>query len=136
MTARYEFDTSEVDQLAASFAAAVEEMRPELERVTERGAYNIRRDARRSVRERSTGTYLPHYPRSITYEMVADSDAVEAEIGPEVDKPQGGMGPGVEFGSATRTRVTPPIPHLFPALEAEEPRYARQLVRLLEGVLR
>ena len=64
--------------------------------------------------------------------MEAGPDWVEAEVGPEVDKLQGGMGRGVEFGSAK----TAPIAHLFPALDAEIPRYEQQLARAIDRALR
>lgn len=129
---RYTVDAAGVDELARDLEQAADKAMPEVERVTERGAYNIRRDARRNVRAASRGLYLRHYPRSIGYDVEAGPDWVEAEVGPEVDKLQGGMGRGVEFGSSK----TAPIAHLFPALDAEIPRYERQLARAIDRALR
>lgn len=129
---RYTVDVVGDDELARDLKQAADKAMPEIERVTERGAYNIRRDARRNVRASSRGLYLKHYPRSIGYDVESGSDWVEAEIGPETDKPQGGMGRGVEFGSSN----TAPTPHLFPAFDAELPRYEKQLARAIHRALR
>lgn len=129
----YRIDTEELDQLAADLASNADRLGPEVDRVVERGALNIRRDAQRRIRSQSTGTYLPHYPRSISYDMDnARGSYAEAEIGPESGMSQGGMGPGVEFGSAH----TAPLPHLFPAFEDEQPQLLKHLQRVVGEVLR
>src|SRR5690606_26993943 len=110
---RYTVDAAGVDELARDLEQAADRSMPEVERVTERGAYNIRRDARRNVRAASRGLYLRHYPRSIGYDVEAAPDWVEAEVGPEVDRLQGGLGSGVEFGSSRRA----PVAHQFPGFE-------------------
>lgn len=125
-------DASELAQLERDLETSVERLKPEVDRVTERGALNIRRDARRMIRDQISGTYLPHYPRSITYDMVESADYAEAEVGPESAKPQGGMGPGVEYGSVH----TDPLPHMQPAYVKELPRYLRHLRRIVGEVLR
>lgn len=84
-----------------------------IEDALDRGGKWVTYEARDRVRMRSTGTYLPHYPRSITSETERDSRSVSMIVGPEMGKPQGGMGPGVEFGSVN----APPIPHLFDAFD-------------------
>jgi len=124
-------DTSDVDALTSDLSAAPDRLGERVERIVERGAFNVRRDARRLIRGQITGTYLPHYPRSITYDIERAGDAVEAEIGPESDMLQGGMGPGVEFGSAN----APPFPHLIPAYEAELPRFHQFLAQASGEVL-
>lgn len=126
-----QIDTSELEQLADDLVDSVDRAMDAAVRVTERGALNIRRDAQDKVRAQISETYLPHYARAITYEVHESGLQVWAEIGPESDKPQGGMGPGVEFGSAN----APPFPHLFPSLEEEEPRYLRQLARHVGDVI-
>jgi hypothetical protein len=58
---------------------------------------------------------------------------VVGEIGPDSNKLQGGLGRLLENGSVNN----PPYPHLSPALDLEEPKFARYLeelgVKLLEG---
>lgn len=60
--------------------------------------------------------FLPHYAASIDFDMDGRTAAV---IGPNIEKKQGKFGRGVEFGSAR----TPPMPHMLPAADAEEPRF-------------
>ena len=60
-----------------------------------------------------TGTYLPHYPKAITSEVDRYSTHLDLIVGPESEKPQGGMGPGVEYGSVN----TGPKPHLHNAFD-------------------
>ena len=122
-------DVSELLQYANQVAHSVDNSVKDLSKVVERGAFNIKTGAIRNVRASSTGTYLPHYPKSISYDML---DPLEAEIGPDSSKLQGGMGRGVEFGSSD----TPPIPHMFPALEQEQPRFEKQIAPILAQALK
>lgn len=128
-------DTRDVEAFAARLRGAPDRLAAEAKRVTSRGALNIKVEAQRRVRDATSGpgrTHLPHYPRAITYNVRTGRDWVRADIGPETARLQGGMGRGVEFGS----RRTPPIPHLFPALDGEEPAYVRYLLDAAEGALR
>jgi hypothetical protein len=90
---------------------------PELRAVVVKGAVNVKADARaRFAAQERTGKYLKHYARSITFDVTDTADGGSAEIGPDKDLIQGAFGPGVEFGSSNHA----PMPHLFPALDAEE----------------
>jgi hypothetical protein len=57
--------------------------------------------------------HLVHYPRSITHEVETSPGIISMIVGPESAKPQGGMGLGVEYGSAN----TGPKPHLHQAFD-------------------
>lgn len=114
-------DTSDLTALAAEYGSTPERVFGDLEPVVAKGALNIKTDARERVSASITGTYLPHYPRSIDYDIDSGSSWVEAEIGPNPDMPQGGMGRGVEYGSAH----TGPTPHLDLAYEDEQPRFEK-----------
>jgi hypothetical protein len=59
------------------------------------------------------GVFLPHYFRALTSETDRYSTHVDLVVGPESGKPQGGMGPGVEYGSIN----TGPKPHLHKAFD-------------------
>jgi hypothetical protein len=59
------------------------------------------------------GVFLPHYFRALTSETDRYSTHVDLVVGPESGKPQGGMGPGVEYGSIN----TGPKPHLHRAFD-------------------
>jgi hypothetical protein len=114
-------DVSELLQYASHITSAVERATPELSKVVERGAVNVKRGAVNGLRDlhRTSFRHLKHYPRSISYDMLGP---LEAEIGPDSAMPQGGMGLGVELGSMH----THPMPHLFPAGDQEKPRLEKQ----------
>jgi hypothetical protein len=129
---RYTVDAGDLDRLAADLEAAPAKLKPEVDRVIERGALNIRRGAQKRIRDQITGVYLPHYPRAITYDIEEGATFAEAEVGPESAKPQGGMGPAIEYGTSRAA----PMPHLLPAYDAEIPRLVHFLSEAAEGVLR
>lgn len=114
-------DTSELQELAAEYDATPERAFAELEPIVDKGALNVKTRARELVSASIRGLYLPHYPRAIDYDIESGSAEIEAEIGPNPDMSQGGMGLGVEFGSSN----TGPTPHLIPAYEEEIPRFAQ-----------
>jgi hypothetical protein len=102
-------------------------------KVVGQGCNNIKKDAQRIIRGASRRGYLPHYPRSISYDVKASGTVVSGEVGPKSEKLQGGLGRLLEYGS----RNNAPIPHLSPALDTEEPKFARFMeelgAKLLEG---
>lgn len=118
-----------IDDLQRASDEAVEATK----KVIGKGSLNVKKDAQRIIRAASPRGYLPHYPRSISYEVTAAGSVVTGEIGPRRDRRQGGLGSYVELG----TVHNPPIPHLSPALDAELEPTARYLedvgARLLEG---
>jgi hypothetical protein len=122
-------DASELLAFARHVETAVDRAEPQYEQITERAALNVKRGAQDRVQALTRGRYLKHYPRSITYDMLSP---LEAEIGPDPAKLQGGMGPGVEFGS----KNTAPKPHLHLAFEDEMPRYEEHVLRATMSVLR
>jgi hypothetical protein len=115
-------DASEVLLYASQLDHVVDRLEPEFEQITERAALNVKNEARRLLRQYFRRRYLKHYYRSITYDM---DGPLAAEIGPDASMPQGGMGTGVEFGS----RNTAPAPHMFPALDKEDPKYRDRILR-------
>ena len=117
---RAQVDASEVFQYAAHLGSSMDRIEPAAAKVVERGAVNVRRTSQQAIRGQTRGRYLKHYPRSITYDMI---EPTVAEIGPDSAKPQGGMGRGVEFGSAH----TPPMPHLIRSAEDEMPNLEKWL---------
>lgn len=124
----FKISAEELHQLERDLATNHETLGPQVRQVIERGALGVRRDARRMVRQQVRGVYLPHYPKSITFDIEEQpGQYAEAEIGPDTSMRQGGMGPGVELGSVH----TAPTPHLFPAFDENLPRvwkHMRQVV--------
>jgi hypothetical protein len=104
---------------------------PDTKSVVGQGSLNIKRDAQRIIRAASRYGYLPHYPRSITYDVKTASAVVTGEIGPVEARLQGGLGRLLENGSVNNA----PIPHLSPALDLEEPRFIRAMEELAEKIL-
>ena len=101
----------------------------EVRKVVQKGALNIKTDARKRI----TGLrHAPFYPLAIGYDSKETPTGASAEIGPDKEKKQGDLGNILELG----TPKNAPRPHLVPALAAEGPRFERALealgVRLLE----
>lgn len=89
-------------------------------KIVGKGSLNVKKEAQRIIKANSPRGYLPHYPRAISYEVTARAADVSSEIGPDADKPQGGLARIIEYGTIHNA----PIPHLSPALDAEVPRFA------------
>lgn len=121
-------------ELSDDLRKAVERAIPGAKKIVGQGCLHVKRDAQRIIRAASHWGYLPHYPRSITYEVTASGTVVSGEVGPDPAKLQGGLGGLLENGS----RNNPAIPHLGPALDAEDPRFTHYMedlgAKLLEGV--
>lgn len=122
-------DTSDLLRYASHLDHVVDRIEEAAGPVIERGGMNVKRSAQEAIRGQVRGQYLRHYPRSITYEMV---EPLAVEIGPDSAKPQGGMGRGVEFGSAN----TPPMPHLLRSGEDEGPNLEKHLADVVLRVMR
>jgi hypothetical protein len=122
-------DVSELLQYASHVATTVDRAEEALSKVVERGAVNVKREAVSIFESYSSRNYLKHYPRAMSYDMISP---LEAEIGPDSAKPQGGMGTGIEFGSVH----TQPMPHMFPALDVEMPRFERQIAPIVARFLK
>lgn len=109
-------DVSAVLGLADDLGKAADRIEGDVTAVVSRGALNIKRDAVRLI---SGHPHSRHYPYTIGYDLTVDHDGVVAEIGPDKERRQGALGNILEYG----TSKNPPLPHLGPALLAEEPRF-------------
>jgi hypothetical protein len=115
-----EFDTHEVTALVDAISKASAPALKDITAVVAKGALNIKKDAAR----RSSGLrHAPAYPRSITYDMHFSLRGPSAEIGPDKNRPQGALGNLIEYGSINNA----PHPHMRPAADAEEPRFAKAI---------
>jgi hypothetical protein len=111
---------SNASELVTVLNIEAEQLPATIRPVVGKGSLNIKRDAQERI---GRGPYLPMYARSISYDTWFAGSSVTSEIGPDKDKPQGPLGNLLEYG----TGDTPPIPHLGPALDAEEPRFLRAI---------
>jgi hypothetical protein len=109
-------DTTELDDWAATIAAASADAVTAGRAVVSRGSLNIKNDARRLA---LAGPHTPHYPASINYDVTVDGDDIAGEVGPVEGRRQRGLGNLLEYGGPHN----PPHPHHEPALDAEEPRF-------------
>jgi hypothetical protein len=100
-------------------------------KIVGKGCLQIKKQAQQTIRDHSHRGYLPHYPRSISYDVTAHAADIIGEAGPDAAKLQGGLARLLEFGSIHNA----PIPHLIPALDDEEPKFARYVAELGEKLL-
>jgi len=118
----------EFEAFAADLAAAPERLAELLPPVVSKGALNVKNDWRANA---SGNAHAPHYPASITYDMDVRAEAVEAEIGPDKDLPQGPLGNILEFG----TSKNPPHNDGGRALAVEEPKFIAACEAVAEQAL-
>ncbi len=116
-------DFSELNALAGEFTEKAATLPPKAEAVVFKGALNVKRDARQFA---SGLRHAPHYPYSISFDMLDEPGSIGAEIGPDKDHPQGALGNILEYGTAKN----PPFAHLGPALDREGPKFLAALEQL------
>jgi hypothetical protein len=108
--------SDQLDKLTRDLQKAISVAPAAARAVVQKGALNIKTDARNRV---SGHKHIPAYPYSITYDTKETLFGATAEIGPDKDKRQGALGNIIEFGGIHSA----PIPHMIPAGEAEQPRF-------------
>jgi hypothetical protein len=122
-----------LEELSEDLQSAVKRAIPDAKKIVGKGSLKIKREAQRIIKAASHRGYLPHYPRSISYDVTAAGTIVSSEIGPRTEKLQGGLGRILEEGTVNSA----PIPHLNPALDGEENVFFGFMedlgVKLLEG---
>lgn len=112
-----------LSDLIGDLRKAEETVVEQAKKVVGRGCNNVKKDAKKRV----TGyAHLPHYPRSIDYDVTAAGLTVTGAVGPNHAKLQGGLGRVIELGTVNNA----PIPHLSPALDLELPAFERYLGEL------
>jgi hypothetical protein len=128
MTDQVDFDLHEITQFADHLDGASKEVVKQLRAVLSRGALNIKTDSRRRVRGLA---HARAYPNSINYEIRNGPLGPYAEVGPDKDRKQGALGNILEFGTVNN----PAHPHMRPAADAEEPRFAKAIEELATQAL-
>jgi hypothetical protein len=121
-------DDRELRALAADLSAMPNKSLKAMRAVFEAGADNLASRWRANAKETS-GTHGKHYPASITWQERFSTD-LEFEVGPEVGKPQGRMGPGFEYGSVNQP------PHLDGNRAADEllPKIEGDIAAVMAGI--
>jgi hypothetical protein len=126
----YSIDATELNTLAAVLTDQ-KRIAPRAARtIVEVGARNVKDDARRLA---AGIAHAPLYPLSISYDILNArlAGAVEAEIGPDKDGPQGALGNILEYGTVNNA----PLAHLGPALDREGPGFEKAIADMVEGLL-
>ncbi len=106
----------------------------EVEAVVKKGAVNIKRDWRKNAKE-SAGRAAPVYPYSITFDgpVRLPGHRIEAEIGPDKDKPQGALGNLIEYGAPRQN--TAPHNDGKRAADKEQDKFAEAVLKTAAGFL-
>lgn len=118
-------------ELGRDLNQASEKIVEDGKKIVGQGCLNIKKQAQQIIRDRSVRGYLPHYPRSIGYEVVARAETITGTVGADPAKLQGGLGDLLEKGSVNNAA----IPHTSPALDAEVPRFDRYAAELGEKLI-
>lgn len=121
------FDVTEVDRLLTDLGK-VDDVLKEGRQSVSKGALNIRRNWRRRW---GGHPHIPALPSAVTYDLAEFGYRVEAEIGPDKDRPQGPLGNIIEFGTSKNA----PIPGGLPSLDAEAPRFEKAIEKIGEDLL-
>ena len=120
-------DLAELAALNAAIAAGDGVIAAEGAAIVRRGALNVKNDWRRNATA-TAGAHARLYPRSISYDVTEAPGFVEAEIGPDKDRPQGPLGNILEYGTSTQAGHNDG----GQALDDEEPRFLAQVEALAE----
>lgn len=115
-------------QLAADLAKTGSGIAAEVEKPIRESGRELR-DAARTAARKSAGRHGKYYPASITDEVRMGDGGMYAEVGPDPEKPQGGM--SFEYGSAHQ----PPHNDLGDAANAAEPKFAAAVEKAIDKLL-
>jgi hypothetical protein len=111
---------SGLTELREDFHKAADEIVADTRKVVAKGLLNIKKE----TKARWSGlAHAPSLPGAVTYETTTSGSGASGEVGPDKARRQGALGNLVEYGSVNNA----PIPALNPALDAEEPAFAKAL---------
>jgi len=118
-----DIDASELHKLSADLGEVPRRSSKNLRQATEVTARNVRDTARANA---AGMAHAPAFPYSITYDITGSGDSgigsnIEAEIGPDKERPQGALGNLIEYGSIKN----PPQGIMHGALQANEADFER-----------
>lgn len=123
-----EFDFSDLQELSADLGRAGFRAAQNVRQAVEVTARNVKDEARSLA---GGLAHAPYYPQSITYDIHVGLQQTSADIGPDKGGPQGALGNILEYGTSKNA----PIPHLGPALKANEADFIEGLSRAVGDVL-
>lgn len=118
-------------ELETAFAEAPEQLNTSLWETLDKSAAKTQRDWRAGARK-TAGRHGKHYPSSITHALLRADGAIWSDIGPETDLPQGGMGPGFEYGSVN----TAPHPDMAVAFATNAQDFSDAVAARVDEIIR
>lgn len=128
--ASIEFDASELRTLSADLSRASTKIAGEARGLVNTGALKIKRQL---VAEMGASAHFKGAARDISYDIVADRDGVEAQVGPRSGRGNpGALGLIAYFGTSKGGGT---VPDPKGALEAEIPHFEKALGDVLGGLL-
>ena len=125
---RAEFDMSELERWTDRLEQAPLASRALGRAVVSKGSLQIKNESRRNAPGSGAAK---HYPASINYDVEETPLEIVGEIGPAEGRRQRGLGNLFEYGSENN----PPMPHLEPALDHEEPKFIAAVEALAEEAI-
>lgn len=120
-------DMTEVMTLAEDFGKASIKAVDEIDKVTERGALNVKNQM---AAEAQSSGYYKHFSRSISYDRTTSIGEVSYEIGPDksLKGAQGALGNILYFGTSNNGAVL----DIESPIRAEAPRFTKALADVAE----
>ena len=119
-----EFDTSDVDKLAADLGRIPGRMVAPMVAAVTKSSHSVQR----AMKADASGIgHAPHFPNSITDEVKVKVGLIEAEIGPDKGRTQGALGNILYFG----TSKNGPVLNINAPLEGEAPKFEKALADVL-----
>lgn len=123
------FDFSQVSELAADLGRIPSRALPEVDKVTKRGANNLKAAYRAQI---LPSTHFHGMADSISYDSMYGVGSVGYEIGPDKGRRGGALGNIFYFGGSPAGGGTG---DLDGPLMAEEPRFLKALGDVMDGLL-
>lgn len=120
------FDSSELRAFSADLSQHGSAISSTIRPIVSKGAVNIKKQM---VEEMKSSTHFKGVARAISYEIKAETNAVEAQIGPTKGAP--GSLANIAYFGTPRGGGTVPDPQL--ALEAEMPNFERFINAAIDG---
>lgn len=122
------WDASGLRNLMADLGKIPPKALPAAERLLGKTSLIIKKDAQRRI---SGHPHAPAYPYSLGYDLYYLPGQVRSQIGPDKNKRQGALGNILELGTVNNA----PLPHLVPALDAEETKFDAYAAALGEKLI-
>lgn len=114
----FEFDTSEINKLAADLGSIPGRMVAPMTATVTKSAKALQRAMRADA---SGHAHTPHFPASITTDVKVKVGQIEAEVGPDKGRTQGALGNILYFGTSKNGAVL----DLNGPLDAQAPKFQK-----------